>query len=115
MCDITGLTYRQLNYMVDTGIITPSVRGMGSGTKHRWSLADVRLVRLAAVLMAHGADRATLIPALAEAADLTDEAWSARVLVTLGGRITTLLGADLQRLPGGPGHVPGSVADRLAA
>ena len=33
-------------------------------------------------------------PALANAQALSDEAWGARVLVTLDGRITTLLSAD---------------------
>jgi hypothetical protein len=54
----------------------------------------VKLVRFAAVLREHGATDVTLRPAIAEAESLAPEAWGARVVVTLDGRITTPLGAD---------------------
>ena len=94
VCNLTGLSYRQLHYLVDNGVITPAERGHGSGRPHRWAPDQVRQLRLAAVLMAHGAEQPTVRPAMAEAADLSPEAWTARVLVRIDGHITTLLGAD---------------------
>ena len=57
-------------------------------------LSTARRARLCDVLRTLGAPEATRARADTEAADLAEQAWSARVLVTIDGRITTLLGAD---------------------
>lgn len=56
VCEITGVTYRQLDYWVRTGIVAPSIccGGQGSGTQRRWSAADVVRVAAVARLLAEG-------------------------------------------------------------
>jgi DNA-binding transcriptional MerR regulator len=47
VCKRAGVTYRQLDYWVRTGVVTPSiVHAQGSGRQHRWSEADVERVRI---------------------------------------------------------------------
>src|SRR5690349_18281159 len=91
---LTGMTYRQLDHMDRSGVITPRLPASGSGSQRRWAPDQVRVLRFIQVLRTHGAAYETLRPAVREAEALTEQAWTARVLVTLEGRITTLLGAD---------------------
>lgn len=43
VCKIVGITYRQMDYWVRTGLVRPSVADAhGSGTRRRWSDDDVR-------------------------------------------------------------------------
>jgi len=45
-CVRAGLSYRQLDYWVRTGAVTPSLaQARGSGTRRRWSAHDVRRLR----------------------------------------------------------------------
>lgn len=58
---LTGVTYRQLGYWVEQGVLVPSVSvARGSGSQHRWSASDVRLVKVLGELVALGADVRTL-------------------------------------------------------
>jgi DNA-binding transcriptional MerR regulator len=42
VCDLVGITYRQLDYWARTGLLRPSVaEARGSGTKRRYSYRDV--------------------------------------------------------------------------
>lgn len=41
-CRITGITYRQLDYWIRTGVITPQVTADGSGSRRRFSILDLR-------------------------------------------------------------------------
>ncbi len=93
-CMASGLSSRQLHYIVDNDIVTPAVRGVGSGNPHRWEVRQMKVLRAVAVLLDHGARHETLRPAARHLALLREDAWTARVLVTHTGRITTLLGAD---------------------
>lgn len=95
VCAATGLTYRQLDYWVRCGAIEPAVsRASGSGSVRRWAPEQLRQLRFAAVLTTHGAELATVRPALIASARIAEQAWDTRVLVTIDGRICTLLGAD---------------------
>ena len=51
---ISGLTYRQIDYMVRTGLVRASLlSAAGSGTQRRWSGGDVdRLLLIAKLLKA---------------------------------------------------------------
>lgn len=45
--ELSGLTYRQLDYNCRSGRVTPSIaRGRGSGRVRRWSVKDVVKLRL---------------------------------------------------------------------
>jgi DNA-binding transcriptional MerR regulator len=45
VCRLTGVTYRQLDYWVRTGLVLPHTCARGSGTHRRWSDADLERVR----------------------------------------------------------------------
>lgn len=52
VCRAAGITFRQLDYWVRTGLLTPSVRNPGgSGCPRRWSEADVYRARVIGLLM----------------------------------------------------------------
>lgn len=42
VCQLAGITYRQLDYWVRTGRLVPSLPGDGSGSRRCWSLDDAR-------------------------------------------------------------------------
>lgn len=92
-----GLSYRQLDYLVRTEIIAPSQHVVlpegGPGTR-QWAPSQLRMLRLIGVLRDHGAGYDTLRPAMKAAEALSEQAWSARVLITVDGRITSLLGDE---------------------
>lgn len=47
VCDLTGVTYRQLNHWVITGLVTPSLAAAeGSGTQRMFSDEDVAEIAL---------------------------------------------------------------------
>lgn len=52
---LTGLTFRQINYWLEIGAITPSLfRGESSGRHHRWSSTDVERIQAIAQAMDDG-------------------------------------------------------------
>ena len=51
VCEVVGVTYRQLDYWARTGLIMPTIPARGSGTQRLYSLDDVVLVRLVAVML----------------------------------------------------------------
>lgn len=53
VCQLAGVTYRQLDYWTRCGLVEPFVQATGSGSRRRWSqveLLRVRRVRLASLL-----------------------------------------------------------------
>lgn len=55
VCDLAGVTYRQLDYWVRTGMIRPSIRNaLGSGHFRRWDDEDVVLVQAVAEQLRRG-------------------------------------------------------------
>jgi DNA-binding transcriptional MerR regulator len=51
VCAITGITYRQLDYWLRTGVVRSSISAAsGSGSQRRFSRADLQLIALAACL-----------------------------------------------------------------
>ena len=47
---MTGATYRQLDYWAREGILPPSVRATGSGSRRGWSVEDARRIRALVVV-----------------------------------------------------------------
>jgi DNA-binding transcriptional MerR regulator len=42
VCNLVGITYRQLDYWARTGLLTPSIQtASGSGSQRRYSFADI--------------------------------------------------------------------------
>lgn len=41
-CMVAGITYRQLDYWIRTGLFSPQVEASGSGSRRRFSPADLR-------------------------------------------------------------------------
>lgn len=57
VCDLTGATYRQLDYLVRTGLLRPTLAAAnGSGTQRRFSRDQVPVVRLILRLRRLGAE-----------------------------------------------------------
>lgn len=54
VCAKTGMTFRQLDYLVRTGIVNPIHGASGSGTRRRYSLSDLWVLDVLAVLYRMG-------------------------------------------------------------
>jgi len=55
VCDLVGITYRQLDYWARTGLLVPSIASAkGSGTKRRYSYHDVLEVKVIKQLLDAG-------------------------------------------------------------
>lgn len=50
VCQESGLTYRQLDYLKSAGVVTPIVLGSGQGYHDTYCESDVRLLRLVSYL-----------------------------------------------------------------
>jgi hypothetical protein len=55
VCQVAGITYRQLDYWVRIGRFTPEVAARGSGSQRKFSASDVRALIFMAELMRFGA------------------------------------------------------------
>lgn len=104
VCALAGVTYRQVDYWVRTGIVGPSVKdASGSGSHRRWSFQDVVKVTIIARLLTIGVGigHIRVIDAL-DGLEFTDESG-----VLLVGKDTamvvpvTQLGLALQEMGGG--------------
>jgi hypothetical protein len=90
----TGLSYRQLGWLVRHGVITPKVHGTGPGNPWSWGAEQLPVLRLCAVLRYMGAPVPVLRKVVPTVGQLDEHAWGFRVLVTTDGRLATLLGTD---------------------
>lgn len=77
VCELTGVTYRQLDYWARTDMVRPSVAdAKGSGSQRLYDDGDVALIRLVKRVLDAGVDlkRVRLaMPALRDAAQRDDE------------------------------------------
>lgn len=53
--ELTGATYRQLDYWSRTGTLVAAVEARGSGTQRRYTYRQALIARVLTVLAAHGA------------------------------------------------------------
>lgn len=84
--NLTGCTYRQLDYWSRIGVIEPTREARGSGSQRRWSFTDACLVRAVTVLRQLGAFE----PVLAEvvrAVEVDESLWERVVVVTRAGSV----------------------------
>lgn len=92
VCELAGITYRQLDYWIRTGLIAPSIaEGHGSGTQRRFSATDVREVRLVAALMSQGIDQRRIRRALEWLRDVPSARW-----LVVGSRVDVADDGDLE-------------------
>lgn len=55
VCDLAGITYRQLDYWARIGLVVPSLaEARGSGTQRRYSACDVVCARVVRTLSLYG-------------------------------------------------------------
>lgn len=52
VCEIVGIPYRNLDYMVRTGVVTPTVNPKGTGHRRRFTVDELREVWIAVRLEA---------------------------------------------------------------
>lgn len=70
---LTGMTYRQLDHCISTGLVTPSVdAGSGSGSRRRFNAADVALLRVVTALRSMGVRGRAMQSAIALVANAVD-------------------------------------------
>ncbi len=54
-CNVTGITYRQLDYWARTGLVTPEIRDAGgSGTQRLYSFRDILMLKVVKRLLDAG-------------------------------------------------------------
>lgn len=56
VCEITGVTYRNLDYWVRLGILGPMTEGYGSGVPRVWMQRDVECIAVVKTLRDAGVD-----------------------------------------------------------
>lgn len=50
-CHLAGVTYRQVDYWTRLGLVEPTRPAVGSGSRRRWTLQDVLVLRVVHRLM----------------------------------------------------------------
>jgi hypothetical protein len=83
---MVGCSYRQLDYWVRSGVISPLVAGEGSGSRRRWLPEQARIVRMLADLAALGARTDVLRRAAVCASRIVD--WSNHAYVDDEGNVS---------------------------
>lgn len=91
---LVGLSYRQLDFLVRSGVVDAISPAAGQGTVRLWDRGQLPMLRFVAVLRELGAVAETIRTAVENLGALDPAAWQARILVTSDGRIAPLLGAD---------------------
>lgn len=118
---LSGLSYRQIDYWLRTGIVTPSIaEARGSGTQRRWSEEDILLLRRARQLLDAGISLQRIRSAVPFIRDAEGCRWlfvsGSEVGVCAAGELEQSLQGeasviiDLRRAPScSPQPVPGTV------
>ena len=54
VCQLIGISYRQIDYWARTGLVVPSVPAQGSGTARLYSMSDLLALRVVRDLLSSG-------------------------------------------------------------
>lgn len=81
VCELTGVTYRQLDCWTTAGVVIPTVPARGSGSRRRFTEDDVRLVALALRLAELGCPLRTVSGAVAMMAGRPPTQWDSSLVV----------------------------------
>lgn len=54
LCDLTGATFRQIDYWTRTNRLAPAIPAIGSGSVRRYTAAEVRVTYAVVQLLEHG-------------------------------------------------------------
>jgi hypothetical protein len=87
LCDLTGATFRQIDYWTRTNRLNPTIPAIGSGSQRRYGANDVRLTYAVVQLLEHGftLDQAfTVAHAVAEQGRWASTAGRSSIAVTDG-------------------------------
>lgn len=90
-CDVTGVTYRQLDYWVRLGVVEPAVPAHGSGTQRGFSLKQVAMLRCLGQLSAAGAGARQLQSAWKHLGALDLAQWHDKLYISPGGYVSRKL------------------------
>ncbi len=88
VCQVAGITYRQLDYWIRNAVVSPTVGANGSGTRRAFTLHEVRIVRLVADLNRLGAGSDALRKAAMFAELLSPREWTGHAYVDATGELT---------------------------
>jgi DNA-binding transcriptional MerR regulator len=87
---LAGLSFRQLDYYVRIGLLTPSARGArGSGSYRLWTEADISRARLVGALRSLGATTDVLARVLGQLPDDPSE-WPGWLFISPEGEVRDL-------------------------
>lgn len=88
LCEITGVTYRQLDYWVRLGVVRPALPANGSGSQRKFSGPQVPVMRCLGQLAAVGAGADQLRAAFNALSGMTHREWEGRLYVSPGAHVS---------------------------
>lgn len=94
LCDLAGVSYRQLDYWARLGVLQPMGHATpGSGFVRRWSAAEVRTATVVGRLASLGAQTNVLRQVAPMVRAMTEDEWHGELLVSREGRVGHLRAA----------------------
>lgn len=120
-CQLTGITYRQLDYWARTNLLVPSVAAAkGSGTWRFYSVQDVRIARVVKGLLAAGCSLARIreLGVVEGLRKLDPEDWGAVLVLTRSQAVITSDPGEITRtlaLEGGVAQIMDLAATAVSA
>lgn len=98
VCRRAGVSYRQLDYWIRCGVLTPSYSAHGSGTQRRFSEADALAVWVAGRLATLGARSAAMSAAVAAVLRRDDPVAPGVLLVSPSGSARVVDDEEIERM-----------------
>lgn len=117
-CQVTGISYRQLDYWARTGLVVPSIRtARGSGSQRLYSFTDILVIKIVKGLLDAGVSLQKIRNAVEKLRDRGVDDLAQLTLVSDGTTVYECRSSDevIDLLAGGQGvfgiAVPGLVKD----
>lgn len=88
VADLTGASYRQLDYWSRNGVLVPEFEATGSGSRRSYSAADVERARVVRAVSELGAPGPVLTRIVAELADHDLREWPLLLFVLVDGTVS---------------------------